>query len=385
MTMHFFKLIIISLLGLLMGCGTLQSSPNTNKVIKIEKKWVRTTLEKPYYDFRRVHRMAPVFFDSLVIAGNSIDGLVAYDRQSAKEIWRRSIDGGVESGVALYNGFLYFGAGDGFFYKVNALTGEVIWTFPTRAEGLGQPTIHENSVYFIAGDNIVYSLNIENGKSLWLYNRRDPSNISVRGGSRPSVEGQRVYIGFSDGYVVALNRESGSLVWETLLNKNKRFQDIDSEPIIDGNTLYVAGYDGSLTALTKTDGAIRWKLEKGGYSAPLLSGERLYYTTTEKQIVALDKSSGKILWETPLNSLATQPTIFKGLLLSGEFIGGLKFIDIESGQILKEFRPGRGVHSKVTIDENSGDICFMSADGNIFYLNIHWGNHQRLWPWEELQ
>lgn len=373
--------LFIFALGLNISCASLQ--PPAEKRLKITKVWVRDTPEFPYYDFRRVHRMTPILTDSLVIAGNSIDGLVAYDRFSAKEVWRLSLEGGVEAGAAEDGDHLYFGAGDGFFYKVKKLNGEVVWSFPIRAEGLGQPTIEGNRIYFLAGNNIVYCLNAGTGKSEWLYNRRDPSNISIRGGSRPSLDDANVYVGFSDGAVVALKKTSGSLVWETVVNKNKRFHDVDAHPYLSGEQLYVAGYDHSLSSLKASSGESLWQVDLGGYSSPYEEGNVLYYSSTDKKIVALQKSTGQKIWEQPLRSLGTRPMEYKGLLLVGEYIGRLKFLDMQTGQLIKEFAPGRGVHSRVALDKKSGDLFFMSADGNLFHLNIGWSDQRRLWPWED--
>ena len=204
-----FLLFVISFI--LGGCSLLSSPSKIPYKLKFKKIWVRSTIEKPYFDYRRIHRMKPLVVDDLVIAGNSVDGLVAYEISTAREIWRKTIDGGVEAGVVRKGGFLYFGSGDGFFYKIEAMTGLEVWSFPIRAEGLGQPTISGNSVYFVAGNNIIYSLDITTGKSNWLYNRRDPSNISIRGSSRPTVDDSKVYVGFSDGAVVALSKSTGTL------------------------------------------------------------------------------------------------------------------------------------------------------------------------------
>lgn len=366
------------------GCSLLGTQGETSKKLKFEKVWVRSTLQAPYFSYRRVHRMKPLIIDDIIIAGNSVDGLVAYEKSTAKEIWRKKIVGGVESGIARKGGFIYFGAGDGFFYKVEAMSGIEAWSFPIRAEGLGQPTLSGNSVYFVAGNNIIYSLDITTGKSNWLYNRRDPSNISIRGGSRPSIDDSRVYVGFSDGALVALNKSTGSLLWETVLNTNKRFQDIDSQPLIDKERLYVAGYDHSLSALSKKDGTIIWQLENGGYSSPSLKNSQLYYTTTDSQLVRIDKESGKRIWNTPLKTLGTKPVFWKDFVVTGEFGGALKFFKQDSGQLVGQWKPGRGIHSETLILQDTGELFFMSADGNLFYLKAKWIAAGRDWPWEEL-
>ncbi|MGE0528393.1 MAG: PQQ-binding-like beta-propeller repeat protein, partial [Bdellovibrionales bacterium] len=218
----------LSLVGLAFlgaGCSLLKASPHR---FAVEKKWVRGTLEREYLSGRRMHRFPPLLTENLVITGNAIDGIVAYDRASAYPIWRLAVKDGVEAGAELANGILYFGAGDGQFYAVQPENGQVLWTYPLKAEGIARPLVRGGVVYVLGGNNVAHALNAQTGKLIWVYNRREAGNISVRGGSRPAVAGDFVMFGFSDGSLVALNRTSGAVVWESSLNRNKRFRDVDA-------------------------------------------------------------------------------------------------------------------------------------------------------------
>jgi len=367
--------------SLLAGCSMLlRTAPNQ---LVVEKRWVRNTVEGDYLGGRRIHRFPPILLENMVIVGNSIDGVAAYDRNTAHNKWRLHIKDGVEGGGFISDEMLYFGAGDGQLYCVQVEDGKVVWTYPLKAEGLARPTVRAGTLYVLGGNNVVHALNSKTGKLLWVYNRREVSNISIRGGSQPLVAGDLVILGLSDGALVALNKTSGAVVWETNLNHNKRFRDVDATPILDGETLYASSYDGSLNALSVRDGKILWSVENGGYEEVILSGNTLFYSSTDGKTMALDKGSGKVLWskDNP-NGVATGPTLYKGVVIVGEMSGALRFLDARTGDALGYFETGRGITSRSSVDAKRGEVYFLSHDANLYALRVNWKRFAKDWPWE---
>ena len=367
-------------LALATGCTSVMTAP---RQLVIEKLWARHTVAGDYLGGRRIHRFTPILTDQLIVTANSIDGLVAYERQRGQVVWRLPIHDGVEAGAQLVGGTLYFGAGDGQLYAVVLETGRVLWTYALKAEGIAKPLVSGGVIYVLGGNNVAHAVDAKTGKLLWLYNRREASNLSVRGGSQPALFGELALVGFSDGALVALNRTSGALVWEVNLNRNKRFRDVDATPIIEDQTAYVSSYDGALYALNAAGGRILWTVEDGGYDEVLLQNNTLYYSASSGKTLALDKRSGKVLWSR-LNphGIATAPVMFKGTLIVGEMDGDLRFLDPRNGELLNSFAPGRGVTSKVGLDPKTNQLMFMSADANLYALNINWRRFAKEWPWE---
>lgn len=365
----------------LCGCSSMVTSvPNT---FVVDKRWVRATGAKEYLGGRRVHRFSPILTENTVVTANAIDSLVAYDRNTAHTKWRMPILDGAEAGAQLSEDVLYFGAGDGQFYAVQVDSGAVLWSYPLKAEGVAKPLVRGGVVFVLGGNNVAHALNAKTGKLVWTYNRREASNISVRGGSQPALAGDVVLMGFSDGALVALNKTSGAIVWEVNLNRNKRFRDVDATPVVDGDAIYVSSYDGALYSVSRIDGKVNWTVEEGGYEEVLVSGNNLYFSSSTGKTLALDKGSGKVLWsrDNP-RGIATAPSLYKGVLMVGEMEGALRFLDARTGDFLTEFAPGRGVTSRVTVDSNTGELYFMSTDANLFALKANWKKHAKDWPWE---
>ncbi len=373
------RLLVLSSL-LLMGCSTFQknlerwSSSNENKrEFTIKTAWVRQTTEKDNLGFRKINRMMPMLVGDLVIQGNGLDGISAYERSNGQLKWRLPIENGVEPSATVIRDRLFFGASDGNFYSIAASTGEVQWRFSTNAENLSAPLLNDGIIYFLAGNNVLYALDAATGRQLWLHSRQDTSQFSIRGGGRPTLHKGNIYIGFSDGSLVALNAKSGASVWEVQLNRNKRFRDIDATPVIDGDQLYVTGYDDKLYCLSAEKGEVLWRIDGGGYSAVTLAGDKLIYPTTTGDIRALKKTDGTILWSHSLKKgIGTHVQLFKGVLVFGESQGKLQFLDQNTGKLIGSFEPGRGILSTPEVDEKNNRVYFISGEANLYAIDAGW-------------
>jgi outer membrane protein assembly factor BamB len=369
-----FVLATVGLTGLLSGCSTLSDLKNARKSFQVGNLWVYQTTKDVQTKYRKINRMSPVLFNDLVIQANSVDGLVALKRSNSRLVWRLDIQNGVEAPIAVDKNKIYFGANDGQVYSVDAETGNVLWTYPVRVETLSEPLVADGVVYVLTGNNTLYALDAETGKQKWVYSRIDPSNLSIRGGSKPLIKGNNLYAGFSDGAIVSLNPANGAVKWERALNRNKRFKDIDSNPVVDGEFLYLLGFDDSVYCLRAATGEIVWKFERGGYGSVLITGNRLVFASTFEEVIALEKDTGKQLWVYKLSDgIATSPSLFKGMVVFGESSGALVFADSGSGKRISDFYPGRGVFSKPTVDEAKNEVYFISNEANLYKIQAKWG------------
>lgn len=378
-------LVVFSLVISQTGC-TLFSRPSEARKLTAEASWVRSTLKKEFFAFRRANRMTPIVLEKLVIEGNAIDGIVAYQRRTGLQQWRLDITNGVEGGAQVAGDKLYFGASDGMFYCVNVATGKVLWTFAVRAETLAAPTVENGIVYFQNGADFVFALDATTGKQIWFYNRQVTTSISIRATTKPVVAGDAVLVGFSDGFVVALKKRDGALLWERKIGKGKRFEDVDSTPVVDGSQFFVASYDGALYSLKVESGEINWSVEEGAYVPVTVgqgrSSDRLFYSTVNGKILVLDKNSGQIRSTFKVaKGIATQISLFKGNLVYGESEGALVIADAESGEMLTQYDPGDGILARAAVIDGSGEIYFMSNAANLYAMRVGYQRDRDHFPW----
>jgi len=382
--MRFFLFIVSSFI--FVGCSQVekvktnfenwQTKMAERKTFQIRKAWVKQAPQKTNLQFRKINRMSPLLYvdaknGEMLIVANALDGISAYTRYQGHEVWRTNIPNGVEGNASLIKNRLFFGASDGNFYSLDASTGQIIWTFPTRIENISEPLLEDGVVYFLTGSNSFYALDAATGKQLWLYTRQDPNPLSVRGGSKPTYHNGTLYLGFSDGYFVSLIAKSGQLKWEKQLNRNKKFRDLDSNPIIDGDYVYTGGFDDKVYCLRAATGDIVWSTESGTYGGFLTVKDKLIVATTQSELLALDKTTGKTLWSYQLKEgISTSASLYRGLVVVGESQGSVQFLDSGTGKRVGSFDPGKGILSPVTVDEKNNHVFFVSGEANIYALEI---------------
>ena len=147
--------------------------------------------------------------------------------EPAEEIPRSHFDNAYH--VTVSNGKVYFGSSvDNKVYALNAVTGEVVWTFFTEGPVRFAPTVWKNRIYFGSDDGYAYCLRTEDGKPLWKY-RAGPSDEKVLGNGRMIslwpvrtsilVEDGIVYFGagvfpYEGIYICALSAEGGKIIWK---------------------------------------------------------------------------------------------------------------------------------------------------------------------------
>lgn len=381
---------LLLLATILSACANLKTAPRRELVL--ETSWVRSTTKNENLAFRRMNRMSPIFFENgslnLVIQGNAIDGIVAYDRRTGSQIWRLDLENGVEGGATLAGDRLYFGSSDGSFYAVSARDGRVLWSTNLRAETLAPPSVENGIVYAQSGADVVFAFDAETGKQLWRYNRQVPTSLSIRATTKPVVAGELLLAGFSDGYLVALRKRDGTLVWERKLGRSPRFHDVDSTPVVDGKNIYVASFDAALYSLRLDSGEINWTVNEGAY-VPVTLGQgafsdRLYYSTANGKILILDKGSGKQLGEIQVKKgIATQPVLYKNFLIYGESDGAYTVADAQSGATIASFYPGEGIVARPAVLSSTGEAFFISRGANLYAIRMNYKRAIDEFPWRK--
>ncbi|MCE3009937.1 MAG: PQQ-binding-like beta-propeller repeat protein [Proteobacteria bacterium] len=372
------KLGLLAILFCLTACSTLEKARDRyfsggKREFHVSKLWARQTLEEDNLKFRKINRFQPLAYKNLLIQGNAIDGLVAFDRDSGRLVWRKTIPLGVESSGTLINDRLFVGGNDGQYYSLDADDGTVVWTFPIRIEALSQPLLDNGVLYFLTGNNSLYAIDASTGKQLWQYSRQDTTQLTVRGGSRPVLKNGTLFVGFSDGAFVAVLASNGAIKWEKQLSKNKKFRDIDSDPVIDGDFIYIGGFDDQTYALRTATGDIVWSAKAGVYGQILMNGDHLYVASTDSKVHKLKKDSGDTVWTYSLKEgVASLGGFLPGILVLGGSSDHLYFVDVQSGRLINKYTPGRGIFSSPLVDEKRGQVAFISGEGNLYLMSAQW-------------
>lgn len=357
------------LLPFLMGCASFDLKKTRAESWELAQSWVRAVPQSENNRFRKINRSRPVLVGDKVIQGNSHDGLTAFHQKTGAQIWDLKIPLGIEASPAAINNFLFYPSSQGNLYSIDAETGKVLWTFDTKFENLGEPILVDGSLYFLSATNVLFSIDASDGSQKWVYARQDSSNFSIRGGARPVFYKGMIFAGFSDGSVVALDAKNGAIKWESQLNRNKKFRDIDANLVIDQDQLLVAGYDDHLYSLDPSSGVLKWRADGGSFSGPVIDETFLYYPTTQGEVLSLDRKTGEVKWRYVVQQgIPTEVSFNQSFLIFGESQGSLVVLNKQTGQFVTSFTPGMGILSPPVLKENQ--ILFISGEANLYSLTL---------------
>ncbi|EMA56335.1 outer membrane protein assembly factor BamB family protein [Halococcus thailandensis] len=168
-------------------------------------------------------------------------GLYAYDAETGKLLWENSprttdesIDR-IQDPPALTPEAVYVTSEGNEVHRVDAATGEIVWTHTLSEESFGSPsalTVTDSAAY-LSVENGILALALDTGEPRWQSRNR------MMWGFRPSVDSSQLYTSVGTE-LWALDRASGERRWT--------HPDVYGSIVVAGGTLYVAD-DKSVTAL----------------------------------------------------------------------------------------------------------------------------------------
>ena len=344
--------------------------PSGKALYDLKPHWMKNTYKEDIHSDSKVpHLMQPLVDQNFIFQGNGRDGLVAYDKNTGRDLWRKDIEGGVQ-GATLHNNYLYIAGGDGFIYSLNATTGEAIWSYNLKIEILHSPTLHNGVLYILTSNNTVYALTAENGELKWAYTRKGTSlPLNIYGNSPPLIYKNNILLGLSDGFLVCITQDTGTLVWEKSLSQYGRFKNLFIT--LNENTVYASSYEQDIYALDANSGRIFWTIEKMGGSAPVTVHQNdIFFSTFSGDIVSANKATGKTKWKHSLkNSIATRPIIFQNTVYVAQSNGPLLALNKTSGKVEAQYDRVKGALAPIYLQDNR--IYLMSSEGQLHVINTN--------------
>lgn len=335
--------------------------------LSLQALWAVDTLEGKGLRPQSSGGGSPLLTESLVIQGNSIDGIKAYSRDKGSLIWSFKISGGTASPVLLHKNILYFGGADGFFYSLHKDTGHLNWKFWTGSINSGTPLIHGDQIYWMTNNQKIYALNLQ-GKRLWIYSGPSVSALfTIQNHSQLAFYKGNIYGAFYEGQVVALGQKSGRLKWKKDLAESPLKEGLTKK----GNCLFVPSYNSHLFCLNLFNGKIRWK--KKSKASFYLFAKDLIYQFAEGEFSVLKKSSGQTLYQKKLErDLPVQSAfLFKDYIFYAfSSYGSLFTAHKKTGKILGKYSFGKGLAGSIQGDEKEMAIYFLSREAYLHKVRL---------------
>jgi outer membrane protein assembly factor BamB len=234
------------------------------------------------------------------------------------------------SSPVLADGTVFFGAGDGLLYAVDATDGSVRWKSATGGRIRSTPAVADGRVVAGSADGIVYAFAEGDGHLLWQHATEGAALVSADYGfdrrtvqSSPAVVGGRVLVGARDGYFYALDADSGKRLWR----QDHAVSWVNSSPAVAEGLAVVGSSDEQFVqAVDVATGEERWRVGTAGivWTSPAVTGNRVVIAEGAGRVRVLDLDSGEIVWSAWTDgALFGSPVPVDGTIYVGSMDGGI--------------------------------------------------------------
>jgi len=291
-----------------------------------------TGKEKWNFKSQRPIASSPAVVPGTLYFVSSVGALVAIDRETGKPKWvfaaehekkfeAKGLHGYSSpaqtipdawdlfiSSPAVAGGKVFFGAGDGGLYAVDAESGTLQWRFGTGDVVHGSPAVVAGTVYVGSWDSRLYAIDAESGLLRWSFQSGEDPAIHNQVGfqSSPAVVDGTVYIGCRDAHVYALDAATGARKWDYPTSKSW----VIGTPAVAGGVVYVGTSDSArFMALDAKSGRLRFNFDAKAYvfSSAAVAGGLVYVGSHNGKLYAIDAKTGKGVWEFKTDASKADP------------------------------------------------------------------------------
>ena len=287
------------------------NSVGTIKAIRIHSRKViwENKIQGPVYS-------TPVTGKSTVAVG-TVDGkIIGFALKSGAKLWEIEVGTPILADGVVENNDLYIGGGSTAFYKIEMLSGKVIWKFD-GISGLiqGRPALSGHQVVFGAWDRHLYCLDKITGELLWKWNNGKPHLLYSPGNIVPAIANGKVFLVAPDRCMTALDLVSGKQIWRDCNHQVRESMGISP----DKSQVYAKSMNDSVISVsTLTDRfKMEWSVNAGfGYEhnpcAILAVDNQVFIGTREGVVISIDPSGQKINWKYKAGNSAINKLVWDG-------------------------------------------------------------------------
>ncbi len=342
----------------------------------LERVW-RTSIGKG--SARRIPLLAqPVVLDKTVYTLDTASRVSAFDKDTGKDLWSRSVrpddedENVIGGGLAYSTGRLFVTTGYNNVLALDPMTGETLWTADLRAPARAAPTVLSGRVFVVTLDNAIVALNTQTGELEWDFQGIGEGSGLI-GAPAPAADDQIVVPAFSSGELYALRAENGAVAWSDNLAAMRTYSgggigaisDINAMPVIDKGLVFAISFNGRLVAIEERSGSRIWQREISGMKMPWVAGNSLFAMDTDGKLVALGRETGAIQWVLDLNGGDREPALWTGPVLAGGRLlvvgsnGYVVEVNPEDGTVLRDWKAGKSYHIAPVV---AGETLYLLDD-----------------------
>ncbi len=196
----------------------------------------------------------PVIRDGIAYFGDLSKQVHAVSIADCRPVWDRpaELGGAIVAPPVLTGGYLYLGAFDRAFYRVNLATGAPERLFDEAEGWFWGAAVTDGSVLYIPNmDGNIYAYDSASGRVLWAYPGNDEGEPVLA--SPVLSNGELVYASDS-GIMVVLDARSGSRKWDRRVGN-----DVRAPLTAEGRIVFLHSLDETVTAVDLDTKQLAWE------------------------------------------------------------------------------------------------------------------------------
>lgn len=244
---------------------------------------------------------SPAVFEGRLYAGSENGYFYSVDLSKGKVFWKYNTKAPIEASPTVDEGMACFGSSDGVMRCMD-LDGRLLWEYQARSEILSSPVVKNGRVLFSSSDDRLHALDARTGARLWTYSRGVYKTVTPRLYASPALsdKGSLVHL-FSDGVAVCVSAETGKVIWTK--KAVKEFEEAAPprrSPLIASGTVYIIDGNRAVMALSEATGEVKGIYNIIKASDMVVPDGRSIVIAGDGEAISIDRTTGALLWRAPL-------------------------------------------------------------------------------------
>jgi outer membrane protein assembly factor BamB len=327
-------------------------------------------------DWKYTASIAPHNPSSPAVVGKDIfyaagSRIYCLDAESGSLKWRYPQDQPLSSTIfaspAVADGMVYFGAGDGKLYALQASNGNYAWAYDTKSNIANSPTIVDGIVYFGSSDGKVWAIDSKTHDSVPTWRGGVKTSDEITGA--PAVANGMVYALSLDQQLHAIGTATGKERYVTRVPASV----LRMAPVTVGDYVYIAN-GANISCYMARNLNQKWFLPMPTDLAvpPAANDQNVFVVTTDGMVYALEGRTGKMKWRTAKKldyNVSAPPTIAGNTILLGTGEGAVLALDADNGAVKWTYRVQPSTNSTDQIvSSTSIDAAPVVANGTVYIV-----------------
>ena len=94
----------------------------------------------------------PTLDKGFLYIGSDSGQLYKINAKTGEQVWSKKVEGAIRGAVTVENGVVYFGSADTHCYAASADTGDILWSYATNGPVTTAPVVAGDSIVFASAD-----------------------------------------------------------------------------------------------------------------------------------------------------------------------------------------------------------------------------------------